>query len=130
MLPTLRSVRSAIVRDPDDAWATDRGWQPLYSAHPEAKIVVVGQAPAGGPRRPESRGTTRAVSRYGGGWGFQQKRSTTRAPWPCYPWTSTIPARASTGDLPPRSGFAARWHPLLLEHMPNVQITVLVGQYA
>ena len=54
MRPTLRSVRSAIVRDPDNAWATDQGWQPLYSAHPDAKIVIVGQAPG---RRAQLSGT-------------------------------------------------------------------------
>jgi len=45
MHSTLRSVRSAIVRDPENAWATDQGWQPLYSANPDPRIVIVGKAP-------------------------------------------------------------------------------------
>jgi len=130
MHPTLRSVRSAIVRDPDNAWATDQGWQPLYSAHPEAKIVIVGQAPG---RRAQTSavpwddasGVT--LRRWLGlsAEAFYDPRTVALLPMDFY-----YPGKGKHGDLPPRPDFAARWHPLLLEHMPNIQLTVLIGQYA
>ena len=43
----------------------------------------------------------------------------------CYPG-----AGESRGDLPPRPECAPRWHERLLKHLPNLEVTVLVGQYA
>jgi uracil-DNA glycosylase len=45
VIDTFSRIRSAIVADPDNAWATQRGWDPLYTAGPEARLVIVGQAP-------------------------------------------------------------------------------------
>jgi uracil-DNA glycosylase len=130
MHPTLRSLRSAIVRDPDNAWATEQGWQPLYSAHPDAKIVIVGQAPgrraqlSGIPWDDPSGVTLRrwlglstAV--------FYNPRLVALLPMDFY-----YPGKGAHGDLPPRAGFASRWHPQLLQLMPAVKLTILIGQYA
>ncbi|MEL4306995.1 uracil-DNA glycosylase family protein [Joostella sp. CR20] len=40
------------------------------------------------------------------------------------------PGKAKTGDLPPRSECKPQWHQQLLSKMPNVQLTILIGQYA
>ena len=32
--------------------------------------------------------------------------------------------------MPPRKGFAEKWHPLLLEEMPNIKTILLVGSYS
>ena len=41
-----------------------------------------------------------------------------------------FPGAGKTGDLPPRPGFTDKWHPLILEQMPNIELIILVGQYA
>ena len=41
-----------------------------------------------------------------------------------------FPGSGKSGDLPPRKGFAQKWHPRLLAAMPNIQLTILVGAYA
>ena len=38
--------------------------------------------------------------------------------------------KAITGDLPPRKGFAEKWHLPLLATMPQVETILLVGNYA
>jgi len=43
----------------------------------------------------------------------------------CYPG-----AGANGGDNPPRPECAPRWHERLLKHLPDLQLTLLVGQYA
>jgi uracil-DNA glycosylase len=43
----------------------------------------------------------------------------------CYPG-----AGDNQGDLPPRPECAPHWHERLLKHLPNLEVTVLVGQYA
>ena len=40
------------------------------------------------------------------------------------------PGKGKSGDLPPRKGFAAKWHPQILAQLPEVRLTLLVGRYA
>src|SRR5690606_5378518 len=40
------------------------------------------------------------------------------------------PGKGKSGDLPPRKECAPLWHPRLLAAMPEVRLTLLVGQYA
>ena len=40
------------------------------------------------------------------------------------------PGKGSSGDLPPREECAPLWHKKLLAHMPNIKLTLLIGQYA
>ena len=40
------------------------------------------------------------------------------------------PGKGTGGDLPPRKGFAERWHPPLLALMPDIRLTLLIGRYA
>jgi uracil-DNA glycosylase len=43
----------------------------------------------------------------------------------CYPGVA-----ASGGDRPPRLECAPLWHERVLDHLPNIQLTLLVGQYS
>mgnify|MGYP005719031079 FL=1 len=43
----------------------------------------------------------------------------------CYPGRSE-----RGGDLPPRKECAPQWHPEILPHLPRIELTLLVGQYA
>jgi len=40
------------------------------------------------------------------------------------------PGKAETGDMPPRSECAPNWHPALLRMMPDIRLTLYIGQYA
>ena len=40
------------------------------------------------------------------------------------------PGKGKSGDLPPRTECAPLWHEILLEKMPNIALTILIGQYA
>jgi len=40
------------------------------------------------------------------------------------------PGAGKSGDLPPRPECAPTWHQLLLDQMPNIELTILIGQYA
>ncbi|MGB5290542.1 MAG: uracil-DNA glycosylase family protein, partial [Lysobacterales bacterium] len=42
----------------------------------------------------------------------------------CYPGTG------KSGDLPPRPECAATWRQPLLEYLPDIQLTLVIGQYA
>ena len=40
------------------------------------------------------------------------------------------PGKAGSGDAPPRPECRATWHPRLLPLLPNIRLTLLIGQYA
>ena len=40
------------------------------------------------------------------------------------------PGKGKSGDLPPRKECAPLWHEALLQHMPDVKLTLLIGKYA
>lgn len=40
------------------------------------------------------------------------------------------PGRGKSGDLPPRKECAPQWHQAILQQLPNLQLTLLIGQYA
>lgn len=126
----LERIRSEIIADPENDWAAAANYQPVYVADPSARVVIVGQAPgrkaqesgipwndASGARLISWLGIDEAT--------FRDPSSIALLPMDFY-----YPGKGAHGDLPPRPGFAARWHPRLLEAMPQVQLTLLVGGYA
>lgn len=126
----LERIRSEIIADPENAWAAAANYQPIYVADPSARIVIVGQAPG---RKAQESGIpwndasgARLISWLG------INEATFRDPsrFALIPMDFYYPGKGAHGDLPPRPGFAARWHPRLLEAMPQVQLTLLVGGYA
>jgi uracil-DNA glycosylase len=40
------------------------------------------------------------------------------------------PGKDTHGDLPPRPDFAPLWHPRILRLMPELRLTVVIGNYA
>lgn len=40
------------------------------------------------------------------------------------------PGKGKSGDLPPRKECAPHWHPRILEALPNIRLTLLIGLYA
>ncbi|MFX3723016.1 uracil-DNA glycosylase family protein, partial [Streptococcus suis] len=40
------------------------------------------------------------------------------------------PGKGKSGDLPPRMDFAPKCHPLIMMQLPQIELTILVGNYA
>jgi uracil-DNA glycosylase len=128
--PALRRIREEIIADPANRDATAAGLQPLYTVHPDARIVLIGQAP--GARAQESGiAWNDASGRVLLDWlGVTEERFRDPGSFAILPMDFYYPGKGTHGDLPPRPGVAARWHPRLLAELPHVQLTVLIGRYA
>jgi len=126
----IQKLMKKIEADPQNTEYTKAGIQPLFSAPRRAKILIVGQAP--GIKAQESRlfwndksgdnlrtwmGVTRDF--------FYQSDLFAVVPMDYY-----YPGKGKSGDLPPRKGFAAKWHPQILAQLPQLELTILIGQYA
>ena len=122
----LQQVRACTLCAPNLAL----GVRPILQVHPAARILVVGQAPgirvhnsgvpfddASGDRLREWMGITREV--------FYDPPKMAIVPMGfCYPGTG------KSGDLPPRPECVPRWRQQVLGHLPDVELTLVIGQYA
>lgn len=123
-------IRAEIIADPLNAPMRERGYPPLFVADPHARIVIIGQAPGlhtqlrGRPWDDASGVTLRR-------WlGVTEDEFRDPERFAVLPMDFFFPGKGTHGDLPPRRGFAERWHPRLLALMPEIELTLLVGAYA
>ena len=106
------------------------GANPVIQAHPNARLLIIGQAPgikvhessipwndASGERLREWLGIDSDT--------FYDEQKVAIVPMGfCYP------GKGKSGDLPPRKECAELWHNKVLQSLPNIQMTLLIGQYA
>lgn len=127
---TLQHVYKSITMDPENRWALERGWSPVYSAHREARILVVGQAPGQRAQLSETPWNDASGNNLRSWMGIDRQTFYNPKLVALVPMDFYFPGSKKRGDLPPRKGFAEKWHPPLLKNMPNIELTILVGQYA
>lgn len=127
---SLDEIRAAIMADPANAAATDAGWAPLFAAGLDARIAIIGQAP--GLRAQESGvpwndpSGKALISWLGVTWEQFHDPSL----FAIIPMDFYYPGKGTHGDLPPRRGFADRWHPPILRLLENLHLTILIGAYS
>lgn len=124
------AIRRTIAQEQDNQDMAARGWGPLFTASPRARIVVVGQAPG---IRAQTTGIPwdDASGRNLVDWlGITEDQFRDPDLFSLLPMDFYYPGKGASGDLPPRKGFASRWHPPVLALMPQVRLTLLIGRYA
>jgi uracil-DNA glycosylase len=106
------------------------GVRPIFQINPQAKILIAGQAPgrvahesgipfddASGNRLREWMGISKET--------FYNDKNIAILPMGfCYPGTG------KTGDLPPRPECALAWRAKLLKQLTQLELTLVIGQYA
>ncbi len=110
--------------------ALPQGCRPVLQASNTSRILLIGQAPGkkvhetGIAWDDNSGDTLRA-------WlGVNKIQFYNPDLFALMPMGFCYPGKGSTGDLPPRPECAPAWHQKLLQQMPDIQLTLLVGQYA
>ena len=128
--PRFKAIAEEIRKDPENASFTKRGIDPLFYAGPECRIMIVGQAPG---RVAEESGIVwndRSGDRLRDWMGIDRDTFYNSGKLAIVPMDFYFPGTGKSGDLPPRKDFADTWHPRLLELMPDLKLTILVGSYA
>ncbi|GAA4273374.1 uracil-DNA glycosylase family protein [Aquimarina gracilis] len=106
------------------------GPRPVVSGHPEAKIVIIGQAPgtkvhaSGVPWDDASGKQLRKWLNVTNELFYDETKIAIVPMGFCYP------GKGKSGDLPPRPECAPLWHQPLWDHMQNIALVILIGQYA
>lgn len=107
-----------------------KGYAPVYTAGPKAKIAIIGQAPGSKAQLSMQPWNDQSGVLLRKWLGITDEQFYDPDLVALIPMDFYYPGKGAHGDLPPRKGFAEKWHPLLLEHMPNVELIVLVGAYS
>jgi len=106
------------------------GARPVVKAHPNSKIVVIGQAPgtkvhaSGIPWDDASGKQLRKWLNVSDEDFYDVKKFAIIPMGFCYP------GKGKTGDLPPRPECALQWHQLLFDELKHVELVLLIGMYA
>ncbi|GGR46810.1 uracil-DNA glycosylase [Nocardioides luteus] len=126
----LDRIRREIVADPSNAWAAAAGFDPIYVAHPDARCLIIGQAPGIKAQQSGIAFNDTSGQRLIEWLGVDEATFRDPTAFAILPMDFYYPGKASTGDLPPRADFAPSWHPRLIELMPRIRLTLIVGAYA
>lgn len=127
-MSNINSIRNAIIKD--NVEFTKLGYNPIFRAYEEAKIVIIGQAPGIRTQLKVDVFRDKSGNRLREWMGIDEKVFYDSKIIAVLPMDFYYPGKAKTGDKPPRKDFADKWHPLLLECMPNVKLVLLIGMYA
>lgn len=106
------------------------GPNPIVTASSSSQIVLIGQAPgvrvheSSIPWNDPSGDRLRDWLQVGKDIFYDASKIALIPMGFCYP------GKGKSGDLPPRPECAPLWHEALLQEMPQVKITILIGQYA
>ena len=106
------------------------GPRPVVQASPEAKILVVGQAPG---RKVHETGipfNDPSGDRLRDWMGIDKNTFYDAAQIVLLPMGFCYPGTGKSGDLPPRPECAEAWREKLLQGLPSIQLTLVIGQYA
>jgi len=106
------------------------GPRPVLRASATARILVVGQAPGTKVHAsgiPWNDASGRRLRQW---MGLSDQQFYDEQTIAIVPMGFCYPGKGKSGDLPPRAECATTWHRPILDLLPNIQITLLIGQYA
>jgi uracil-DNA glycosylase len=104
--------------------------KPVLAARPDSRIAIIGQAPGQKVQNsgiPWDDASGKELRRW---LGVSPEEFYNPAYFAILPMGFCFPGTGKSGDLPPRPECAPTWHPKLLASLPNLRLTLLIGQYA
>jgi uracil-DNA glycosylase len=104
--------------------------RPFVAAGAGARLLIVGQAPGSKVHASGIGWDDDSGDRLRGWLGLDKATFYDTARVAQMPSGFCYPGKGDGGDLPPRPECAPRWHDALLAHLPDLRLTLLVGQYA
>ena len=106
------------------------GPRPVIQVNPKAKILIAGQAPG---RRVHESGMPfddPSGDRLREWMGISKVTFYDRTQIAILPMGFCYPGTGKSGDLPPRPECAPAWRQRLLDSLPHIALTLVIGQYA
>ena len=130
MMRTIEDITKAIIADPQNKAFTEQGINPLFAAPKNPRINIVGQAPGLKTQQAGLYWKDKSGDRLREWLGVDEETFYQSGYFAVLPMDFYFPGHGKSGDLPPRKGFADKWHQPILELLPDIELTILIGQYA
>lgn len=106
------------------------GPRPVLAAHPDSKIVIIGQAPGTKVHATGIPWDDASGKQLRNWLGVTEEEFYDEKKFAIIPMGFCYPGRGKGGDLPPRPECAPQWHGQLWDLMANVELVLLIGMYA
>ena len=106
------------------------GPRPVVSAEKEARIMIIGQAPGTKVHASGIPWDDASGKRLRAWMGLDNSAFYDASKIAIMPMGFCYPGRGKSGDLPPRPECAPLWHQQLFDYLPQLRLTLLIGQYA
>lgn len=106
------------------------GPNPVLRAASSARVLVIGQAPGTKVHATGIPWNDPSGDRLREWMGLDRETFYDTSRIAIIPMGLCYPGKSRSGDLPPRPECAPKWHPALFALLPNIQLTLLIGQYA
>jgi uracil-DNA glycosylase len=106
------------------------GPKPILQVGPGARLLIASQAPGARAHRSGRPFSDPSGDRLREWMGMAEEQFYDEDTLAILPMGLCYPGRAGGGDAPPRPECAQLWRARLMEHMPALRLTLLVGSYA
>jgi len=106
------------------------GVNPVFVIHPEAKILIIGQAPGRKVHESSKPWADASGKRLMSWLGLTPEVFYDPKVCAILPMGFCFPGSKKGGDLPPRPECAPKWHKSMIAMMPDIKLTLLIGKYA
>jgi uracil-DNA glycosylase len=106
------------------------GVNPVVQINPKAKILIAGQAPGRKVHESNIPFNDASGKRLRDWMGVSDELFYDPEVVAIVPMGFCFPGTGKSGDLPPRPECAKKWRSPLLEQLPNIELTILIGLYA
>ncbi len=106
------------------------GVNPIIAASVKSKIIIIGQAPGRAVHNTSIPWNDKSGDNLRNWLGIDKTTFYDADQIALMPMGFCYPGKGKTGDLPPRPECAPLWHNQLLAMMPDIQLILLIGNYA
>ena len=117
----IETIKQAIMADLQNKAYTDKGIEPLFAAPKSARINIIGQAPGMKTEEAGIYWKDKSGDRLREWLGVDEDTFYNSGLFAVIPMDFYFPGHGKSGDLPPRKGFAEKWHPQLLKECPDIE---------
>jgi len=104
--------------------------RPVVRAAESARLLIIGQAPGSKVHASGIPWDDVSGERLRTWLGLNSEEFYNESKVAIVPMGLCYPGRGKSGDLPPRPECAPLWHSKLFDHLPAIELTLLVGRYA
>lgn len=122
----LREVRACTLCEK----TLENGIRPVLQAHSQSKILIAGQAPGAKVHASGIPFDDASGERLRQWMGVDRDTFYDAAQIAILPMAFCYPGRGKSGDLPPPPVCAETWRQRLLDALPDIKLTLAIGQYA